>query len=110
MEDGMRKNRNRCHRCVVVCVVVAAGGVAQTLRAAPYLLDINYAGTNGAPFGDYAVAYNNVSAALVLSGGIPTGASASKPQSPVHCAWCVQRWHGLALQQQKQHRAGGNDF
>ena len=63
--------------------IVLAGSMAwfsspQRAAAAEYLVDPSYAGTNGAPFGSYAGAYNSVTAALG-SGGVPAGASAANP-------------------------------
>jgi pectinesterase len=45
-------------------------------RGADYLVDPNYGGVNGAPFGAYAGAYNSVVAALG-TGGVASGASAT---------------------------------
>jgi pectinesterase len=44
-----------------------------------YLLDPNYTGTEGAPFGSYAGAYRLITDALASTGGVPAGASATNP-------------------------------
>jgi pectinesterase len=56
-------------------VVMAWAGLAS---GASYYLDPNYTGVNGAPFGDYAAAYNSISAALGSS-GVPAGSSPTNP-------------------------------
>lgn len=49
----------------------------QTVSAADYLVDPNYAGVDGAAFGGYAGAYKTINAAFASSGGVGSGASAS---------------------------------
>lgn len=49
------------------CTIAAAG---------TYLIDANYAGVDGAPFGSYTAAYKTITAGL---GAIPAGASAANP-------------------------------
>jgi pectinesterase len=57
----------------------AAFCAGQFARAGDYLVDLNYAGTNGAPYNGYAGAYNSVVAALAGTGSVNSGASAVNP-------------------------------
>src|SRR5205814_1497076 len=50
--------------------------VSKDARAADYLLDQNYGGPNGAPFGSYTAAYSDIASALAA---VPAGSSASNP-------------------------------
>ncbi len=56
-------------------------GFGMSVRAADYLLDPNYAGVDGAPFGGYAGAYKSIVAALSNDSAVqvPNGASATMP-------------------------------
>jgi pectinesterase len=49
----------------------------QTVSAADYLVDPNYAGVDGAAFGSYAGAYKTINSAFATSGGVGSGASVS---------------------------------
>jgi pectin methylesterase-like acyl-CoA thioesterase len=60
-------------------VGLALIGFCGSARAGDYLLDPNYAGTNGAPSGQYAGVYNTIVAALAGTGSISSGASATNP-------------------------------
>jgi len=54
--------------------------LGRSALAGNYYVDPNYAGTNGAPYLGYTAAYNSVTAALGSS-GVPSGASASSPNT-----------------------------
>jgi len=80
-EAGMKMRwacgRVRRHIRLSLAVGAALCAVSST-RAASYLVDVNYAGVDGAPFGGYAGAYKTVAAALGAS-GVGSGASAANP-------------------------------
>src|SRR5581483_946287 len=65
--------------CRLIISLILALGNGESARAADYLLDPNYSGTNGAPQGQYAGVYNSIVAALAQTGSINSGASASNP-------------------------------
>jgi len=60
-------------------LAVAVGLLGGRAVAADYLVDLNYAGPNGAPFNGYAGAYSTITAALSGAGSINSGASAANP-------------------------------
>ncbi len=62
---------------VLSCLAVALG-MTPSASASNYYIDPNYSGVNGAPYGVYTAAYNNIDAALG-SGGVPAGTSATAP-------------------------------
>jgi pectinesterase len=76
-EESMYVPKSR-RRFVNACAIAASALLvaSQSVRAADYLLDANYSGTNGAAFGNYAAAYNNIASALA---GVPAGSAASNP-------------------------------
>lgn len=53
-------------------------GMSAFAVAGNYYIDPNYSGPNGAPYGIYTAAYNNIAAALGSS-GVPAGTSPSSP-------------------------------
>jgi pectinesterase len=73
-----RRTSFKVVRPLALSILVAAAAT-QSVRAADYLLDPNYSGTNGAPSGQYAGVYNTIVAALAQTGSINSGASASSP-------------------------------
>jgi pectin methylesterase-like acyl-CoA thioesterase len=62
----------------ILSSLVAAFSINPSANAANYYIDPNYAGVNGAPYGIYTAAYNNIDAALGAS-GVPAGTSATNP-------------------------------
>jgi len=80
MQDS-RWRQNRIQSGLsLICFAAAMSLLADpTAKASIYYIDPNYAGVNGAAYGNYAGAYNNIDAALASSGGVPAGASASNP-------------------------------
>src|SRR5690242_5313422 len=75
----MRSTRPARRVFVKTFTLLAAAGLGAIAHASDYYVDLNYSGTNGAPFNGYAGAYNSVSAALASTGGVPAGASALSP-------------------------------
>src|SRR5438067_13727407 len=57
-------------------IALAVACACENARAADYLLDQNYGGVNGAPFGSYTAAYSDIASALAA---VPAGSSASNP-------------------------------
>jgi pectinesterase len=72
---------DRIRIAVGLAIASSAFGISRPAVAADYLVDLNYAGVDGAPLGSYARAYKSVVAALSNSSAIavPTGASATSP-------------------------------
>ena len=66
-------------RCAPMMALVAATVSGGTVFGADYLVDPNYAGTNGAPANGYTAEYNSLSAAFASSGsgGVPSGTVAT---------------------------------
>jgi pectinesterase len=69
--------QNICFCGLALSVLLSAVSITQ---ASTYLLDANYAGTEGAPSGSYAGVYRLITDALG-STGIPSGSSASNPNT-----------------------------
>jgi pectinesterase len=68
-------------RAMALTMVGLLVGVGMPVQAADFLVDLNYAGVDGAPFGGYAGAYKSIVAALSNTSGVqvPNGASATLP-------------------------------
>jgi pectin methylesterase-like acyl-CoA thioesterase len=79
-EVGMRISFNARLRLAVFFAVAAVGSLGVNARAGTYYVDPNYTGVNGAAYGTYTAAYNSIAAALGSS-GVPSGASASNPNT-----------------------------
>jgi pectinesterase len=76
----MRISTNARIRLAVSFAIASAGLLGSSAGAGTYYVDPNYAGVNGAPYGTYTAAYNSIAAALGSS-GVPSGASASNPNT-----------------------------
>jgi pectinesterase len=71
----------RARAAIALATALIVSGLGVSAQAADYLVDLNYAGVEGAPFGNYAGAYKSIVNALSNGSGIavPSGASATSP-------------------------------